>query len=85
MSNDNVDLEKLQKEYASIEDIFSRFGSELTDVKDRLAAIAAAQGEEANSLSEYHRRTVAQLKKTLLRMEETHQQLLEIGVKKLAG
>ena len=85
MSNDNVDLEKLQQEYELIAGVFSRFGSELTDVKSRLDAIAAAQGEEAQSLSEYHRRTVGQLKQALLRMEETHQQLLEIGVKKLAG
>jgi len=85
MSNDNVDLEKLQQEYESIAGVFSRFGSELTDVKSRIDAIAAAQGEEAQSLSDYHRRTVAQLKQALLRMEETHQQLLDIGVKKLAG
>lgn len=84
MAADEVDLAKLQSEYAFMEKTFNQWSSDVEEVMNRADRIAAADAAFKDpGLGAYHQRTLALLDKTLDRIKQLHEQMVQAGVEKL--
>ncbi len=77
-----VDLEKLQRQYELIAEQLGRLGGELEDARGRVSEIAEirrALSSPDQGLEEYHRRTIDLLKSALDRYGEMYDLMLQSG------
>ncbi len=76
-----VDLQKIQNEYDLMQKMFNTWNSDLDGMKDRVARISAGTGDP--SLRDYHERTLQLLDRTLARMQDIHDRMVEAGTASL--
>lgn len=76
-----VDLQKIQDEYELMQKMFNGWSADLDNAKERVARISAGKGEPG--LREYHERTLQLLDKTLDRMQDIYDKMVEAGAASL--